>query len=74
MDGKATDMNLNRGFLDSHEGTGTVDPKEMNKKSVENFNKQQSKEKMLVERRESIISACYECIRDGASTDFPRAI
>ena len=67
--GRATELNLNRGFE-------TVETQAMgaNKDEFGAMQSKQHKQQQMNQKRESIVFAVYECIRDAVSTENIRAI
>ena len=67
--GKATDLNLNRGFT-------TLEAQAIgeNKDEFAAMQEVQRKEQLASQKRETIINQVYECIRDAQSAENIRAI
>ena len=71
--GKATDLNMNRGFIQQGLEMENPEAKESNVSLEELQRKQKLKEAAAV-RRETLTNKIYECIRDASATEDARAI
>ena len=71
--GKATDLNMNRGFI--QQGLEMEDPEAKESRvNLEEIQRKQKLKEAAAVKRETLTNKIYECIRDASATEDARAI